>query len=320
LEAKLDLFDMLERYTHYGWTKKQICRKWGISVQLLYALKKESPQQTDTARRTCLNAITPAERETVKKYALSHTELNHREMAYRMIDEDVAFMSPSSVYRILKEYNLLSIRGKRNRAGDWNAHQKLTGPDQKWQTDLMNIRYHGRDVYLLTYFDVYSRYVVYQSLCTSMTGDTIQEMSDRALAETGKKPEIIQSDNGSCYISCEYRSFVSKNKIMHRQIHPHCPNENGEIERYHRTVRELADTNSAGDLLQLEQILKEQKNYYNNVRYHSAIGFVTPYAKYTGQADKILAERIKKLEKAQENRIKENFEIMKLSNSDKKAA
>jgi len=320
LEAKLDLLDMLERYTHYGWTKKQICRKWGISVQMLYALKKESPQENDTARRTCLNAITPAEREVVRSYALSHTELNHREMAYRMIDEDVAFMSPSSVYRILKEFNLLSVRGKRDRTGNWNAHQKLTGPDQVWQTDLMTVRHHGRDFYLLTYFDVYSRYVVYQSLCTSMTGDTIKETSERALAETGKKPESIQSDNGSCYISAEYRSFASKNKIMHRFIHPHCPNENSEIERYHRTARELADTGSADDFLQLEQILKEKKSYYNDKRYHSAIGFVTPYAKYTGQADSILAERKKKLEKAQDKRFKENFDMMKLTNPDKKAA
>jgi len=311
---------MLERYSHYGWTKKQICRKWGISVQMLYAMKKESPQENDTARRTCLNAITAAEKEIVRGYALSHTELNHREMAYRMIDEDVAFMSPSSVYRILKEFNLLSLRRKRNRADSWNAHQKLTGPDQVWQTDLMNIRYHGRDFYLLTYFDVYSRYVVYQSICTSMTGDTIKETSEQALIETGKTPEIIQSDNGSCYISSEYRSFVSKNKIKHRYIHPHCPNENSEIERYHRTARELADTGSEDDFVQFEQIYKHQKEYYNNVRYHSAIGFVTPYAKYTGQADGILAERKKKLEKAKEKRFKQNIEMMILSNPDKEAA
>jgi len=50
------------------------------------------------------------------------------------------------------------------------------------------------------------------------------------------------------------------------------------------------------------------------------LGFVTPYAKYTGQADSILAERKKKLEKAQDKRFKENFDMMKLTNPDKKAA
>ena len=35
-----------------------------------------------------LNAITAEEKEKVTAYALFHTELNHREMAYRMMDED----------------------------------------------------------------------------------------------------------------------------------------------------------------------------------------------------------------------------------------
>lgn len=107
---------------------------------------------------------------------------------------------------------------------------------------------------------------------------------------------------------------------MHRFIHPHCPNENSEIERYHRIVRELADTSSAEDFVQIEQILKERRSYFNEKRYHSAIGFVTPYAKYTGQADTILAERKKKLEKAKDKRFRENYDVFKLSNSKIKAA
>ena len=50
-----------------------------------------------------LNAITDEEKQQVILYALAHTGLNHREMAYRMLDEGIAFMSPSSVYRILRK-------------------------------------------------------------------------------------------------------------------------------------------------------------------------------------------------------------------------
>jgi len=99
---------MLERYSHYGWSKKDICHKWGISIKTFYSVNKMTPKP-DTPRRIQLNAITSVEIGAVTSYALSHTELNHREMSYRMIDEDVAFMSVSSVYRILTQLRQLKL-------------------------------------------------------------------------------------------------------------------------------------------------------------------------------------------------------------------
>lgn len=321
LEAKLDLFCMLQRYTHYGWTKAAICRKWGVSLQAFRSLKKEPPK-TDRPRRIQLNMITHEEKQKVIDYALTHTELNHREMTFRMIDEDVAFMSPSSVYRILRENSLLRRRQAKERPDKWNPHATLSGPDEVWQTDLMVLGFNRRDFYLLSYFDVFSRCVVYDEMCLSMTGDSIRQASKRAVKKTGRKPKVIQSDNGSCYISSEYRSFIDKSGIEHRQIHPHCPNENAEIERYHRTLRELVDPAEADDYTALSELVKERIQYYNHERYHSAIGYVTPYAKYTGKAEAILESRKQKLEKAKEQRIRANRKRIEKEkqNQHKKAA
>jgi len=301
---------MLQRYTRYGWSREAVCRTWGISLQAFRSLKKDTPK-TDRPRRIQLNTITAAEKQEVINYALAHTELNHREMAYRMIDENIAFMSPSSVYRILRENNLLQRRGVKDRPEKWNSHAILPGPDELWQTDLMVINFRHRDYYLLSYFDVYSRFAVYHELCLSMTGYSIKHASKRAVKHTGRKPKVIQSDNGSCYISSEYRSFIDKSGIEHRTIHPHCPNENAEIERYHRTMRELVDPTEADDYTALLELVKEQIQYYNFERYHSAIGYVTPYAKDSGKADAILESRTRKLQKAKEQRIKTNLEQIK---------
>ena len=103
-EARLDLLGMLNRYSQYGWSKQAICQKWGISLTTFYHLKER--RFVSEPNRKNLNSINDDEKETVRDYALSHTELNHREMAYRMLDENIAFMSPSSVYRILREFNL----------------------------------------------------------------------------------------------------------------------------------------------------------------------------------------------------------------------
>ena len=309
LEAKLDLFDMLQRFTHYGWTRQAICRKWNISLQTFRSLKKDTCK-TDRPRRIALNAITPEEKQKVIEYALTHTELNHREMTYRMIDEGVVCMSVSSVYRILRENNLLPQRETKERTETWNPHALLSEPDEVWQTDLMVLRFMRRDYYSLTYLDIYSRFAVYNEVCLSMTGDSIQHASERAIEDTQKKPKAIQSDNGSCYISSEYRSFITKSGIEHRLIHPHCPNENAEIERFHRTLRELVDPSESDHFEALNELVKERIRYYNYERYHSGIGYVTPYAMYTGQAESILEARKKKLQKAKEQRIKANIERM----------
>lgn len=320
MEIKSDLLDMLNRYRKYNWTKKAICQKWDISPQRFCSQVRETPLEIKKVQAVQLSRITEEEKQTVINYALTHTEYNHREMGYRMIDENVAYMSSSSVYRILRENNLIFRKGKRKKPEKWDPHARLKNPDELWQTDLMNITYQRRDYYSLSYIDVYSRFIVYQNLLSSMTGNTIKEETKQAIVITKKKPQAIQSDNGSCYISQEYRSCLGKLKIDHHLIHPHCPNENAEIERYHRTLRELVDPDDAESFEELHNIIKEQISYYNYKRYHSAIGYITPYAKYTAKAEKIFSDRQKKLQRAQKKRIKENYNLIKAKNNKQKAA
>ena len=76
-------------------------------------------------------------------YARKHPTLRHRELAWRMVDEDVAYLSPSTVYRILKRANLVcpwTRRAKRKKA----VEEKATRPDQRWSTDLMQVQVGGR--------------------------------------------------------------------------------------------------------------------------------------------------------------------------------
>jgi transposase InsO family protein len=64
-----------------------------------------------------------------------------------------------------------------------------------------------------------------------MTGYSIENASIEAISKTEVRPDVIQSDNGSYYISSEYRRFINSIDTDHQFIHSHCPNENGEIER-----------------------------------------------------------------------------------------
>lgn len=98
----------------------------------------------------------PEEKQAVLDYARQHPELRHRELAWRMVDEDVACLSPSTVYRILKAANLVCPwrrRSKRRR----EEEEKATRPNQRWSTDVMQVQV-GEGTYVVgSFMDEYSR-------------------------------------------------------------------------------------------------------------------------------------------------------------------
>jgi hypothetical protein len=78
----------------------------------------------------------PEEKQADVKYALDHPGIRHRELSWRMIDADVAYLSMSTVYRILRTENLMcSQRGRKKR--DHEEIEKASRPDEVWATDLM---------------------------------------------------------------------------------------------------------------------------------------------------------------------------------------
>lgn len=296
---------MLCRFSQYGWNKQAICRKWDMSIKTFYAFKRDIPVKMDR-RGIQLNRITPKEKTAVCAYALLHSDLRHREMAYKMIDENVACLSPSSVYRILRAEHLIPIRQRRIKPDNWNPHQTPGHADQIWQSDLTYIQYRRRNYYLILFLDVYSRFIVHWQLCTQMTGATVTYAFEEALRQTGRHP-ILQTDNGSCYLSHEFKSLLSKENIEHHLIHPCCPNENAEVERANRTIKQDLYPDDVASFGQLNRIVKERIHYYNHQRYHSGIGFITPFTKYRGNPEKIFEQRKQKLQKAKKQRIKFNW-------------
>ena len=131
-----------------------------------------------------------------------------------------------------------------------------------------------------------------------------------AILTTGIVPESIQSNNGSCHISQEYRSLLEKLESAHHLIHHYCSQEKADIERYHRTVRELVDVDNAETSADLEEVAKERIHYHNNIQYQSKIGFIPPYVKYRGNANQIFEEQKKKFEKDRIKRMEINAQSM----------
>lgn len=248
-------------------------------------------------------------------YARKHPDLRHRELAWRMVDEDVAYVSPSTVYRVLKEANLVCPwrrRAKRKRAAD----ERATRPDQRWSTDLMHVQIAGRVYYFVAFLDEYSRFIVHHEMLLGMDGRTVSLAAQKAVETLPKAPDgkpsatpEIRSDNGSCYISKEFRVVLRENGLGHHRIQPHCPEENGLMERANRTLRESLEEEEPANLLEAEASMIKIVRRYNEVRLHSALGYLPPVEFYRGDPAKRFEERRVKLSQARHRRRERNLEL-----------
>jgi transposase InsO family protein len=253
----------------------------------------------------------PEERAAIVQYARDHPNPRHRELAWRMVDADVAYVSTSTVYRILREEQLIATwpPGRRKRYRE--EVEKAQQPDERWQTDIRYVRIHARRYYLVVFLDEYSRTVVHHELMCYLDGETLSLAAQRAIETlgTGSRRPVIQSDNGSNYISGEFKQVLAQHGLSHVRIRPHCPEENGLVERVHRTLAEALDDHELRDLEQARELMAHLVRWYNEERLHSALQYLRPIDYYRGDPAVLLEERRRKLAVARHQRRERNLEL-----------
>ena len=118
------------------------------------------------------------------------------------------------------------------------------------------------------------------------------------------KPRII-SDNGPQFIARDFKEFIRISGMTHVRTSPYDPQSNGKIERWHKSLKgECIRPGTPWTKQDARQLMQQYVDHYNNVRLHSAVGFVTPADMLAGRQAEILAARDRKLEEAREQRKK----------------
>lgn len=294
-----------------GWTVRRILTHLGLTPARYrgWVAREARDQLTDRPPiAPGYDVILPAEREAVVRYALEHPKDGYRRLTWQMIDADVAYLSPSSVYRILQDADLL-YRWKRSTAHGPPPAQP-TRPHQRWHTDLMYLRIADTWYFLVSVLDAYSRYVVHWELLTTMTAADVRLVVQEALERTGAQPAIV-SDNGSQFTAAEFKDLVRRFALDHIRIRTYHPESNGLLERYHRSTREALAEADLRNLTQARAIIAEWVRQYNEDRLHAALGYLPPAAFYRGNPAARHAERQAKLARGRDQRRAANHQRRK---------
>jgi len=178
-------------------------------------------------------------------------------------------------------------------------HARTTRPHQMWSTDASYFRVSGWGFYyLVTVMDDFSRFIIAWRLQRDMTSDSFIEVVQDAVDLTSMTDVSweyrtrLLSDNGPGYITHSFGEYLRLVGIRPILASPFHPQTNGKLERYHRTIK--LDVNQIPYDVpgNLEVAITDFVNYYNNRRYHKALGNATPSDVLDDRREEIL-ERLK---------------------------
>jgi transposase InsO family protein len=249
------------------------------------------------------HTATPEEAAAMLDFARRHPLEGYRSLAFMMLDADVAALSPSTVYRLLKAQGLMETWARKT-SSKGTGFQQPSGPHRHWHVDITYINLGGTFFYLCLVLEGYSRAILHWKLAPSMTTEEVVLVIQQAKElHPGHTPRII-SDNGPQFNARDFKTFIRLAGFTHVRTSPYYPQSNGKLERFNQTLKGSALRPSCPQTYaEAVRIVTEFLDYYNRVRLHSAVGYITPADMLAGHQAAIFASRRQKLADAKVRRL-----------------
>lgn len=184
----------------------------------------------------------------------------------------------------------------------WQVRKRATGmrprvqalasvagsPNERWATDLCRV-WGGRDGWLslALVIDCHTRELLGWQLSKTGKASTATSALEQALlarfGTLGRVPEpfLLRSDNGLVFSSRSYTQLVRSYGLRQEFITPHCPQQNGMVERLIRTLKEQCVHRHRFESVQhASRIIADWILFYNTQRPHQALKMKTPAEAY----------------------------------------
>lgn len=203
-----------------------------------------------------------------------HRHYGPKRMAFYLRRELTWFVSERTIWRLYKEYGLNRLRYKKK----WQRypqHYSKPLPGDRVQIDVIYVdskdfSENGKRYYQFTAIDDCTRYRILRIY----DHNTVHNASDFVKQVQAALPfaiKQIQTDNGSEF-SETFSWHLDDLGISHRKTKVRSPEENGKVERSHRTDgEEFYGINKFVSITHCIKLLRQWEIEYNTKRPHMAI-------------------------------------------------
>ena len=286
----------IDWYSSNGKNAELTCRHFGISKSLFYRWKNrfdpgnlqslEFDTKTRRPKRVRETTMPLSIKKRIYEIRLQDPEKSKYEIQEELKREGI-FSGQSAIQNFInKNKELLNI-----------AHHKRVNKHRNYkiarikaaielrernlgslvQVDTKYFYVLGRKFYIFSSIDCKSRYgfiYCYRCISSSSGRDFIRKVRKYFPFEI----QAINTDNGSEYL-LNFHKEIKSWGIPHFFTDPHCPKQNGRVERLHQTA-EYEYFNYQEDLLDDLDMINEKcmefNTKYNTKRFHRSLGYKTP--------------------------------------------
>ena len=305
--------ELIQEAVRSGARKVAAAKTLGISLRTLERWEGSScrEDQRSGPHQMPHNALSEAERALVVAVATCpiFRDLPACQIVPILADSGVYLASERSFYRILDQERLSAHRGKARVATHSRpTEHKADGPNQVWSWDITYLRspIRGSFYYLYLVLDVWSRKIVGWKVHPCESPQFAAAMIREAVKQEGADPTrlVLHSDNGGPMKGATLLATLMTLGIVPSFSRPRVSDDNPYSEALFRTVKYRPEypTGPFGSLEDARGWVEAFVRWYNNEHRHSAIKFVTPAQRHSGQHIIVLNGRKEVYEEAKRNR------------------
>jgi putative transposase len=282
-----------------GARKSKSCEIIGITVRSYQRWRKDArADRRKLNKRIPANAFSDEERKLVIDTCCSAEYRNStpNEIVPRLAEKSLYIGSESTMYRILRQVNMLAHRShskvpsKNNKPGELKA----TGPDEVWSWDitylLTSIR--GQYYYLYLFMDVWSRLIVGWEIHSEESAENSADLISRIMAHRNVPSVILHSDNGGPMKGATMLATLQRLHVVPSFSRPHVSDDNPFSESLFKTLKYHASYPACFETIEdAREWVRLFVEWYNNEHQHSGIQYVTPSQRHAGEDIEILKIR-----------------------------
>ena len=288
-----------------------LCSALGVSRAAFYRHLSpcKKPEDVNKVRKAHPRALSKTERQEVLQTLNSETHMDKapRQVFASLLDSGKYICSVSTMYRVLRENNMLVQRRHQVTRPQYEKPELLaTAPNQLWSWDITKLLGPAKWTYFYLYviLDVFSRFVVGWLVAPKERSDLAQDLILQSCENQKIMPDqlTLHADRGSSMTSKPVAFLLADLGVTKTHSRPHISNDNPFSESQFKTLKYRPEfPKRFGSIQDARAFCKEFFEWYNWQHYHSSIGHVTPGDFHHGYADECLRKRAEVLKKAYES-------------------